>query len=162
MVDSSVFPHAGAEHMPPRSNFVYRVGRQGVRKVMASYEEGIRHWNAKERAKFRGYQSFQDQLITEPGRTWEIVWAELQELRAERAVHARTEPHLETAYAVLEGEPRDSAIHVAGDPKTPGATVRRGFLQILDGAKAPPEHSGSGRRLLADWIADPQSRLTAG
>ncbi len=159
--DSSVFPFPGAEHLPYRSDFVYRVGKGKARQIMASYSAELTRWNDKERAKFREYQSFQNKLITTPGRNREVVWAELQELRDERAVFARTEPPLETAYAISEGIPKDSAIHVAGDPKFPGPTVRRGFLQILGGATVPEGYQGSGRRLLADWIADAGNPLTA-
>ena len=161
ILDSSVFPHAGAEHLPYRSNFVYRVGAEEARKVMASYEQRITFWNDLEREKFREYQSFQNRLITTPGRSREVVWEELEQLRAERAEFARSEPPLETAYAVTEGAANDSPIHRTGDPKAPGPIVRRGFLQILGGAKVPPGHQGSGRQLLADWIADPENPLTA-
>ena len=161
ILDSSVFPHAGAEHLPYRSDFVYRVGREKARGIRASYAEKLTGWNDREREKFREYQSFQDKLVTTPGRSREVVWAELEELRAERAVFARTEPPLETAYAIEEGTAQDSPIHRAGDPKAPGPKVPRGFLQILGGARVPPGYEGSGRRLLADWIADPDNPLTA-
>ena len=161
ILDSSVFPHPGAEHLPQRSNFVYRVGEQNARQIMADYEDGITFWNDLEREKFREYQSFQNKLITTPGRSREVVWEELQHLRAERAHFARTEPNLETAYAVREGEPKDSPIHQAGDPRSPGPIVRRGFLQILGGATVPPGFEGSGRLLLADWIASADNPLTA-
>ncbi len=161
ILDSSVFPFPGAEHLPYRSNFVYRVGEEKARQVLAGYEKRITEWNDREREKFREYQSFQNRLITTPGRSREVVWEELQALRAERAVFARTEPPLETAYAITEGTSADASIHTAGDPKSPGPTVRRGFLQILGGATVPPGHGGSGRELLADWIADPDNPLTA-
>jgi len=161
ILDSSVFPSPGAEHLPYRSNFVYRVGADKARDVMAEYEQGITHWNDREREKFREYQSFQNKLITTPGRNRIVVWGELQELRAERAVFARTEPPLETAYAISEGVGKDSHVHQAGDPRSKGPEVRRGFLQILGGAKLPPGYEGSGRRLLADWIADEDNPLTA-
>ena len=161
ILDSSVFPHPGAEHLPNRSDFVYRVGEDEAKEIRASYAKQLTTWNDREREKFREYQSFQNKLITTPGRSREVVWAELQELRAERAVFARTEPPLETAYAIREGTAKDSPIHRAGDPKAPGPTVRRGFLQILGGAEVPEGYEGSGRRLLADWIADPDNPLTA-
>ncbi len=161
ILDSSVFPHPGAEHLPYRSDFMYRIGREKAREIRARYAAELTRWNDRERAKFREYQSFQNKLITTPGRNREVVWAELLELRAERAGFARTEPPLETAYAISEGTARDSPIHRAGDPKSPGPTVRRGFLQILGGATVPEGYEGSGRRLLADWIADPDNPLTA-
>ena len=161
ILDSSVFAFPGGEHLPYRSNFVYRVGADKAREVMAEYEQGITNWNDREREKFREYQSFQNMLITTPGRNRIVVWDELQELRAERAVFARTEPPLETAYAVTEGVGKDAQIQQAGDPRSKGPEVRRGFLQILGGAKVPPSYEGSGRALLADWIADEDNPLTA-
>ena len=161
ILDSSVFAFPGGEHLPYRSNFVYRVGADKAREVMAEYEQGITYWNDREREKFREYQSFQNKLITTPGRNRIVVWDELQELRAERAVFARTEPPLETAYAVTEGVGKDAQIQQAGDPRSKGPEVRRGFLQILGGAKVPPSYEGSGRALLADWIADEDNPLTA-
>ncbi len=161
ILDSTVYPYPGGEHLPYRSDFVYRVGEEHARRVMREYEEGIRFWNDMEREKFREYQSFQNKLITTPGRSREVVWEELQHLRAERAVYARTEPALETAYAVREGNAKDASIQRAGDPKSAGPLVRRGFLQILGGAAVPPGYQGSGRMLLADWIADPDNPLTA-
>ena len=161
ILDSSVFPHPGAEHAPYRRGFVYRVGRKQAQRSMASYEKEIARWDAQERKKFSEYMSFEFRLITTPGRTRETVWAELQAIRAQRAAVARTEPPLETAYAVQEGDSRDSAIHLAGDPSARGPLVRRGFLQILGGAQVPPYYRGSGRLLLADWIADPGNPLTA-
>ena len=161
ILDSSRFPHAGAEHLPYRSDFVYRVGERQAEEIRAAYVKRLTYWNDREREKFREYQAFQNRLITTPGRTREVVWEELQQLRAERAVVARTEPPLETAYAVHEGTPHDSPIHLAGDPKSPGPEVRRGFLHILGGQVLPDGYEGSGRRMLADWIADPANPLTA-
>ena len=161
ILDSSVFAFPGGEHLPYRSNFAYRVGADKAREVMGEYEQGLTYWNDREREKFREYQSFQNKLITTPGRNRIVVWGELQELRAERAVFARTEPPLETAYAVTEGVGKDAQIQQAGDPRSKGPEVRRGFLQILGGAKVPPSYEGSGRALLADWIADEDNPLTA-
>ena len=161
ILNSSVFPHPGSEYRLPRYNFVYRVGQRKAATVLASYEKELAGWNAKERKKYEEYISFQKRRITEPGRSQEIVWQELRTLRAERADFARTEPALETAYAVQDGEIRDAAIHLGGDPRTKGHVIRRGFLQILGGAQVPRNYQGSGRRLLADWIADPHNPLTA-
>ena len=161
ILDSSVFPYPGGEHLPYRSNFVYRVGEDKAREVLAEYERGITRWNDLEREKFREYQAFQNMLITTPGRNRIVVWEELQQLRAERAVFARTEPPLETAYALSEGVGKDSHIHRAGDPRSKGPEVRRGFLQILGGAKVPSAYEGSGRKLLAEWVADEGNPLTA-
>lgn len=65
------------------------------------------------------------------------------------------------AYAVIEGVPANSKIHRKGDPKNPGEEVQRGFLTILGGQKVPQDYKGSGRELLANWIADAGNPLTA-
>lgn len=159
--DSSIYPHAGAEHLPYRSGFVYRVGREKAREALRGYERELTVWNDRERAKFREYQSFQNMLITTPGRNRAVVWEELEAIRAERAAFARSEPPLETAYAVREGAAKDAAIQIYGDPKSRGPLVRRGFLQILGGKKLPAGYAGSGRLLLAEAIAAPRNPLTA-
>ncbi len=159
--DSSVYPHAGAEHLPYRGDFVYRVGAENAREVMGAYEKELTVWNDKEREKFREYQSFQNKLITTPGRNRAVVWDEILAIRAERAEFARTEPPLESAYAIVEGESKDAYIQAYGDPKSKGPTVRRGFLQILGGEKVPDGAKGSGRLLLANAITDADNPLTA-
>ena len=78
---------------------------------------------------------------------------------ARRAALAAAEPKVGLAYAVGEGKPHDSPIHVRGDPKTPGPIVPRRFLEVLGGQTVPPESAakGSGRLELAGWLTDPAS-----
>ena len=159
--DSSVYPHPGAEHKPHREKFVYRVGHDKAREVLKPYREVLDRWNEKEREKFTEYQSLQERKAEDPTRTRKVIWEELLALRDARRPYAEAFPALEKAYAIVEGEPRDVRVHRAGDPKALGPLATRGFLQILGGAKLPPEASGSGRRELADWIADPGNPLTA-
>jgi hypothetical protein len=65
------------------------------------------------------------------------------------------------AYAVSEGAPVNARVFVKGDPGTKGPEVERGFLQILGGQKVPADYKGSGRELLAQWIAGDKNPLTA-
>lgn len=65
------------------------------------------------------------------------------------------------AYAVFESLPANARIHRKGEPKNLGDEVPRGFLTILGGQQVPPDHKGSGRELLANWIADKNNPLTA-
>ncbi|MBM3784412.1 MAG: DUF1549 domain-containing protein [Acidobacteria bacterium] len=152
--DSSVFPFAGAEHRPHRADFVYRIGQAQADAILKPFDEKLAPWNRREREKFAEYQEFQNRKITTPGRTREIVWKELNDLREERRVVAESFPPLETAYAISEGEPQDAAIHKMGDPRSRGAISRRGFLQILGGPTVPRSDKGSGRRQLAGWLID--------
>jgi len=70
-------------------------------------------------------------------------------------------PEIPMIYAVREGPPVNARVMVKGDPKTLGPEAKRGFLQILGGQTVPDDYKGSGRDLLAGWIADPKNPLTA-
>ena len=64
------------------------------------------------------------------------------------------------AYGVAEGRPHDARLQVKGDPETLGPEVPRRFLQVL-GGQPVASGAGSGRRDLAEWVADPRNPLTA-
>ncbi len=64
------------------------------------------------------------------------------------------------AYGVSEGTPADARIQKRGEPDKLGEEVPRRFLEILGGAPIA-KGSGSGRRDLANWIANPSNPLTA-
>jgi len=159
--DSSVYPHAGAEHKPHREDFVYRVGQDRAEEMERSHRAALDSWNKAEREKFAEYQLFQKKKINDPSRTREIVWKELLALREQRRPFAEAFPDLEIAYAIQEGDPHDVAVQQAGDPRSEGARVRRGFPEILGGQKLADDDKTSGRLALAGWIADPQNPLTA-
>ena len=159
--DSSVYPHAGAEHKPHREDFVYRIGRARATEIERPFRQELEPWNKSEREKFSEYQLFQKKKINDPTRTREIVWQELVELREQRRTVAETFPDLETAYAIQEGDPHDAHVQNAGDPRDTGDVVRRGFLEILGGQELPDDDQSSGRLALAGWIADAANPLTA-
>jgi hypothetical protein len=76
--------------------------------------------------------------------------------------HKRSPLPIEQAYAVAEaGKIEDCAIQQKGDPAKVGAVVRRGFLQVLNGAELPSEAKTSGRLQLADWIVSKDNPITA-
>jgi hypothetical protein len=64
-------------------------------------------------------------------------------------------------HIVREGTPTDLAIFVRGDVSNKGPVVPRHFLRVLCPDEPVPFGSGSGRRELADAIADPHNPLTA-
>lgn len=56
----------------------------------------------------------------------------------------------------------DEAVRLAGKFDAPGATVPRGFLQVLcDSTATPLPSNRSGRWELAQWLIDPQTRVGA-
>jgi cytochrome c553 len=83
--------------------------------------------------------------------------AELSRQRTELLAFA---PKIEVAYAVAEGQPHDTKIHLRGDPKSLGDAVPRRFLSELGGQAVPPD-SGSGRLQLAEWLTSRDNPLTA-
>jgi uncharacterized coiled-coil protein SlyX len=86
-----------------------------------------------------------------------------QSLAAARASHERlsTQMPLEMAYAVAEGKPQNSPIHLRGEPTRPGPEQPRRFLEILGGERISPDTTGSGRLQLADWLVSRSNPLTA-
>jgi hypothetical protein len=66
----------------------------------------------------------------------------------------------ETAFAMWEGTPRDSAIQKRGELKQPGEVVERGHLKLLGGQKLKHPQHESGRRELAGWLMDDSNPLT--
>jgi len=67
------------------------------------------------------------------------------------------------AFAMHDGEqPSDMPIYIRGNPYSPGAVVPRGTIQVASWEKLPEIPAGqSGRRQLADWLADRRNPLTA-
>ena len=160
--NSSVYPHAGAEHQPYRKDFTYRVGQKQANEILKPFRERLANWDKKERDKFYEYRLFQSQVVKGP-KTRQSVWAELGEIRPQRAEVARTFPPLEIAFAISEGSAGDAYIQKQGDPgkRTQGALVRCGFLQVLGAQKLSASAKGSGRLQLADWLTHPDNPLTA-
>jgi hypothetical protein len=76
--------------------------------------------------------------------------------------HEKKRPKFPDAYAVRDGEPVDAKIHIRGEPERQAGTVPRKFLEILGGHTLTEEQrKSSGRKQLADWIADSSNPLTA-
>jgi hypothetical protein len=88
------------------------------------------------------------------------VEAKTKELKR-RHETVRFDPPYPTAYAAVEGTPKNARIQKRGEPTRQGDEVPRRFLSVLGGTKVPAEEQGSGRRQLADWIAGPANPLTA-
>ena len=158
--DSSVYPHAGAEHSPHRHSFVYRMGKAKADEVLKPFRSKLEPWNKKERDQFNLYQSFQREVVT-GSITRQSVWAGLEGIRARRAEVAKTFPNSDIAYAIVDGSASDVSIHKQGNPRDLGPKVRRGFLQILGGQQLQENTKGSGRLELANWLTSSAEPLLA-
>jgi hypothetical protein len=159
---STLYPHAGAEHKPYRSDFIYRVGEDEAERLLGEHRAAIAPLLKKERAAFERYKEFQIKPVDRPGYTRDVAWLEVISLRNEIAKAAESFPDTEIAFAVSEGKPEDAYIQKQGEPRDKGEVARRGFLQILGGQVLSEDCSNqSGRLQLANWIADDHNPLTA-
>ncbi len=103
-------------------------------------------------------------LKQQRGHVNERITTRQGELQAEiRRLQRRGLPEdLPGAYAVSEGEPKNVAVQLMGDPGNPGAVVERGLPEFL-ARNFPAEvpAAESGRRQLAAWLASPDNPLVA-
>jgi len=67
------------------------------------------------------------------------------------------------AFAMRDGDqPADMPVYIRGNPYAPAAVVPRGAMRVASWESFPPIPAGqSGRRQLADWLADQRNPLTA-
>jgi hypothetical protein len=87
-------------------------------------------------------------------------------IESQRAELERMKKELPAQYPFLQviadkDKPADIHVYVRGDRNNPGEIAPRRFLAILSSADRKPFTDGSGRRELADVIADSANPLTA-
>ena len=70
-------------------------------------------------------------------------------------------PMYAVAHTVADANPIDMKVFIRGNPARQGELAPRRFLRIVAGDEPQPFKTGSGRRELAEAIADPNNPLTA-
>ncbi|MFM1770127.1 MAG: hypothetical protein RJA22_2656 [Verrucomicrobiota bacterium] len=94
--------------------------------------------------------------------TNEATKAQVPGLKAElERLQKAAPPAYPKAHVLADGGNKDMAVAIRGDLRKPGEPAPRRFLQILAGENPPLFQDGSGRRQLADAVADPANALTA-
>ena len=92
------------------------------------------------------------------------AWGSSPKLAALVSQYREVEKELAPARVVAGTADQDAGfdvpVYVRGDFKNEGETVRRRYLEALYSPSQSVTH-GSGRRELADWIANPRNPLTA-
>lgn len=81
-------------------------------------------------------------------------------IKEQAQITARIQSNSPTAPAMTDGNGVDEFLLVRGQASSPGEVVPRRFLEALGGTKTTTYH-GSGRRELADQIANPANPFTA-
>ena len=169
--DSTKFAFPGTEVLRHPKDFVPLASAEDAQRLH-DYEKRVADLDVRVRdlanqrlalsARIKAARQPSTEPVTINGKTLEQVNAELGEAREEqRQLDAKGPPDVDRAYAVCEGKPHDARIQRKGIYTELGDEVPRGFLTILGGQKLPRGEKGSGRRELADWIADPSNPLTA-
>lgn len=88
--------------------------------------------------------------------------AELRALRDElESIRRAMPPSPAFAHGLSESGNGDMHIAIRGDLRKNGPIAPRKFLEVLGGAARPHFTDGSGRRQLAEAVADPENPLTA-
>ena len=87
---------------------------------------------------------------------------QVPELKAElERLKKSAPPAYPKAHLLADHGNKDMPVALRGDLRKPGEPAPRRFLQIVAGENPPLFKEGSGRRQLADAVADPANALTA-
>jgi hypothetical protein len=88
--------------------------------------------------------------------------ATYEKMKAEQVVLAKhAPPPVTMTHGLVESTPTDLKVALRGNPNNPGEVAPRRFLHILAGDNPKKFTDGSGRRELAEAIADPHNPLAA-
>ena len=85
-----------------------------------------------------------------------------QALQVAKKQHAELGPQLAApvAYAVVDGEAKNTRLQKRGEPTELGDEIPRKFLDVL-GGQTLKDGKSSGRKELAEWLTSPTNPLTA-
>ncbi len=157
ILDSSKFAYPGLENARRVKDFV-ALGPPEEARALREHETEVYDLEVRLRKLNK-----EKNAPRKEGRTSEKIDGEIRDVKARLKELDAHPPGVEKAYAVAEGTPHDAPVFRKGDPAHPGATVPRGFLQILGGSRLPEGASpkASGRLELAGWLVDPSNPLTA-
>ncbi|MFO0936430.1 MAG: DUF1549 domain-containing protein [Gemmataceae bacterium] len=90
-----------------------------------------------------------------------VLAADLRKAKDALATVEKSRPKVDEAMAVEEGKTQNIRIHLRGSHLTLGAEAPRRVPVVMAGETPPAMTNGSGRRELAEWIANERNPLTA-
>ena len=153
--ESTRYPWPGIELEKKQRDLVPLVPKEEVEAALKERREKQKELEAE-------VKRLESQVKSAEGEEKKKLEKSLATAKKEAENHQNSTLPFEQAYAVAEAERAGhAAIQIKGDPARPGDVVPRGFLTVLSGEKLPENFKGSGRRQLAEWIADPENPLTA-
>jgi mono/diheme cytochrome c family protein len=160
--ESTRYPFPGAEADKKQADFVPLMTAAEIQALMAPHREQLAAIDAE--IKTLEVADVAARMMPdgpEKKNAVETAAKTLAEARKKRATVAAQAPVISDAYAVSDGNPANTKMHLRGDPKRLGDEVPRHFPAVLGGYELPQDAGVSGRLQLANWITDPQNPLTA-
>jgi hypothetical protein len=153
--ESTRYPWPGIELEKTQRDLVPLASAKEIEKALKSRREEQKKLDA-EVSRFENY------LKSAEGDSKKAFEKSLAAAKKAAENHRNSTLPFEQAYAVADAEKSGNAkIQIKGDPAKAGDVVARRFLTVLGGTELPSESQGSGRRELAQWIADSKNPLTA-
>lgn len=166
ILDSTRYAYPGSESRKQPANFVPLLPGQEAARRKAAFDAEVGALAAEVKRLEEERKKLAAELA-QPGEGLHLPAKQrLAQIDAEVAGRKRRLDELNqaspypVAYAVSEGKPANARIHKRGEPRDLGDEVPRRFLEILGGDQLPPDHAGSGRLELADWLTRPANPLT--
>jgi hypothetical protein len=130
-----------------------------ARKTRAFIDAEIRRLEGEKQALSEGAEA---KRVAAARKRIDELKNEIKNAQKKREDFAKTQPLIESAYAVWEGaKVANAKLLIRGEPKNLGPEIPRRFLEVLGGQPVATDHKGSGRMELAEWIADRANPLTA-
>ena len=161
--ESTTFPYAGSEEFAtknlPRTGFRPLIPQVEADPVLRSYRGEVAALEARNQPLEKELEAAKQ----DPEKK-QAIETRLKPLRADLAKvrNPGAPPTLPVAYAVVDGRPVDSRLQLRGEPSETGDPVHRRAPRFLAGhAPVNVPAGASGRRELAEWLAQPSHPLTA-
>jgi hypothetical protein len=167
--ESTRYPFPGIELQHYQSDLVYLAPEEQVDRAMKERRERMTSLDAstkpidalKKAAETAGGKE-NDGEAARAKEFAQDLGKEIDALRKERTRVQQSPLPFESLYAVCDAPVVGNAqVQIKGDPARRGREIPRRFFEVLGGQALPAGEHHSGRRELADWVADPANPLTA-
>jgi hypothetical protein len=166
--ESTRYPFPGIELQHFQSDLVYLATEDQVqqamkerREKMASLERAAKAVDARKKIAEAAGKGDDDEAARAK-KFAEDLGKEADAFNKEKTRVQQTPLPFESVYGVADAPVRGNThVQIKGDPSRLGREVPRRFFEVLGGQGLPTGEQGSGRRELADWVADPANPLTA-
>jgi hypothetical protein len=166
--ESTRYPFPGIELQHYQTDLAYLVPEQEVERAMKErrgkmeeLDRAVKPVEKEKKAAEAASKGSDDESLR--AKTYvDALGKEIEALKKERTRIQQSPLPFESFYSTADAPLIHNArVQLKGDPTRLGREVPRRFFEVFGGQALPPDAPGSGRRELAQWIADPAHPLTA-